>query len=219
MALQNIQLRKLLMMGFAPNRLRRAELKGDIRIERQKLAGINSSGPDFYGPFWADAKAHTFGEKDLTQATEQRIADNWRRRNLYPRLRDGFLLWWNERRRLTNATVRAGDVQKARFEILGLAATVRIDSILSVTDGAGTNRYVYPYFAPEPELDDQAARLGLWLLGRALPDVPHQEIRILDVIRGRTFSVDRTPLQGDEEAQFRRMYEGLIHERDGLRGD
>jgi hypothetical protein len=215
--LQNIQLRKLLMLGFAPARLRKAELRVDIRTERMKLAGLDTSGPDFYGAFWADAKAHVFGEGDLSEATDRRIVDNWRRKNLYPRLRDGFLTWWNARRRLTNAPVHVGQIPKARFAVSGLAATVKVDNILSVTDGEGTCRYVYPYFAPEPELDEAGARMGLWLLGQALPEIPIDQMRILDVIRGRTFSVGRTPLLGNEELDFLRMYELLIRERDVLR--
>nr|WKV18875.1 hypothetical protein [Methylobacterium radiotolerans JCM 2831] len=41
--------------------------------------------------------------------------------------------------------------------------------------------------------------------------------RLLDVLRGRAFSITQAPLQGDEEQQFLRMYAGLIQERDGLR--
>ena len=216
LTIQNIQLRKLLKIGFAEQNRRRSELKKDIREERARLTGEPNEGGDFYVPFWADAKAHVFGALDLHQAVTDRIADNWRRKNLYPRLRDGFFLWWGDRRRWTNEPFQLGRPLKARFAVPGLAATVKIDSMLSIQDGTGAHHYIYPYFAPEPELRDDAARVGLWLLGQALPQVPHREIRILDIIRGRPFSVDQTPLLGDEEQRFQRMYEGLINERDTL---
>ncbi len=144
---------------------------------------------------------------------DARIAGNERRRNLYPRLRDGFLLWWNDRRRWTNEPFHPGPSLRAHFPFPGLAATVKVDSILSVRDGLGAEHAVYPYFSPEPVLTEEAARLGLWLLTRALPSVLPGEIRILDVIRGRTFSLDRYPLQGSEEEIFRRRYAQLLDDR------
>lgn len=76
--------------------------------------------------------------------------------------------------------------------------------------------YVYPYFSPEPILSEEAARLGLWLLIEALDTVPREEIRILDVIRGETFSIDRHPLRGTEEQDFVRRYGALLAEREAL---
>jgi len=108
---------------------------------------------------------------------------------------------------------------KAQFPFPRLDATVKIDSILSVRDGLDAEHVVYPYFAPEPVLSPQAARLGLWLLTTAFPTVPPQEIRILDVIRGQTFSLDRSPLLGDEEREFRRRFAAALQERETLRED
>ena len=61
------------------------------------------------------------------------------------------------------------------------------------------------------------ARWALWLLTTALPDIPAKEFRILDVIRGRTFSLDHLPLHGNEEDRFRRRYVEVLHLRDTLR--
>lgn len=219
MPLQDISLRKLLKIMFLPARPQRAELRKDIRDERARAAASpdEEGGGDFYAPFWADAKAHAFGEGDLRELVAQRIASNERRARLYPLLRDGFLLWWNERRRWTNQPFQPGRVLRVRYGVIALPAVVKIDSILSVRDGDGVEHYVYPYFAPEPPLDDEAARFALWLLGRALPDVPHGELRILDVIRGRTFSIDRNPLEGTEEERFVQRYAALLAQRDRLR--
>ena len=213
MAVDRIHLRKLLRIMFLAEGPRRSALRTDIREEAHRDAGLSSGGGDFYVPFWADARAHVFGSRDLHDSVEERIAANWRRTNLYPRLRDGFLLWWNERRRWTNEPFHPGISIKAHFPFPGLNVTVKVDSILSVRDGSAVEHFVYPYFAPLPVLEDEAARLGLWLLGRALPSVDRNELRILDVIRGRTFSLDRHPLHGDEEAVFRRRYTALLAER------
>jgi hypothetical protein len=216
--LESISLRKLLKIGFArPNR-RQGALREIIRQDRARAAGPVDEGGDFYGPFWADAKAHVFGTRDLHEATTGRVADNRNRRRLYPLLRDGFLGWWNPYRRGTNEPFRLGPVQRTRFEVLSLASTVKVDNILSIEDGLGGLHYVYPYFAEAPALGNEAAQLGLWLLGRALPDLPADRLRVLDVFRGQAFSIADTPLQGDEEERFQRMYAALIQERNTLRG-
>lgn len=182
-----------------------------------RAAGVAEPGDDFYGAFWADAREHVFGGQDLHEATNGRMADSRNRRRLYPLLRDGFLGWWNAYRRRTNEPFQLGPPLRTRFEFLDLAAMVKVDSILSITDGLGGHHYVYPYFAEAPELSEDAARLGLWLLSRALPDVPADRFRLLDVFRARAFSIGQNPLQGDEEQRFSRLYAGLIQERNGLR--
>lgn len=217
MALDQIHLRKLLKILFLDAAKQQSELRMDIREQLARDAGDGGSGGDFYAPFWADAKTHVFGTGDLHQLADARIAANGTRANLYPQLRHGFLLWWDQRRRWTNEPFRPGRALKTYFSFPGLDATVKIDSILSVRDGLDAERAVYPYFAPNPELSEAAARLGLWLLTRALPTVPAEEFRILDVIRGRTFALDRTPLRGDEEVEFRRRYSQLLARRDTLR--
>lgn len=219
MSLQIIHLRKLLKILFLEAGPRRSALRGDIREEITKAAGGSNSGGDFYAPFWFDAKAHVFEAVDLSDCVDQRIAANAGRANLYPLLRDGFLLWWNERRRWTNEPFQPGQSLKVQFPFPDLDATVKIDSMLSVRDAEGVEHFVYPYFAPSPALSDEAARLGLWLLSSALDTVPADEIRILDVIRGRTFSLDRNPLRGDEESNFRRRYDAALREREQLRSE
>ncbi|MCR9268305.1 MAG: hypothetical protein NXI03_12115, partial [Alphaproteobacteria bacterium] len=167
--------------------------------------------------FWADARKHVFGSDDLTVMVEERIDANPRRASLYPQLRDGFLTWWNERRRWTNEPFYPGQRLKTSFVFPGIEAEVKVHNILCVRDNTGAERAIYPYFSLEPRLTERASRFGLWLLINAFPNVPPDEFRILDVIRGRTFSLDRTPLHGTEEEHFRRRYIELLRQRDELR--
>jgi hypothetical protein len=217
MAIDRIHLRKLLMLMFLPDSRRRSEFRKDIRGDLAQEAGMEGAGGDFYVPFWADARAHVFGTTDLHASVQIRIDANHRRQALYPQLRDGFLVWWNERRRWTNEPFQLGRSIKSQYVFADPVATVKVDNILSVRDAQDVEHYIYPYFSPEPILSDEAARLGLWLLITALPDLPAEEIRILDVIRGRTYSVDRVPLIGDEEQSFRRRYQELLDEWEALR--
>ena len=219
MALENIHLRKLLKLMYLEPNKRRSALRTDIREDIRREAGEDGGGGDFYSPFWADAKAHVFGGPDLRESTAERIAANDRRSNLYPQFRDGFLSWWDERRRWTNLPFNPGRKLKARFQFPEFDAVVKIDNILTVVDGNGDEHVVYSYFAPEPALSADAARLGLWVLTQAFPAVPPSELRILDIIRGNTFSIDRTPLTGEEEIELRARYARLVVERDNLRAE
>lgn len=216
MSINRIHLRKLLKIMFLPDGPRRSALRADIREDRAREAGDEGGGGDFYAPFWADARDHAFGRDDLHTMVQTRIQANGRRSNLYPHLRDGFLRWWNERRRWTNVPFQPGRQLKAHLNFADLQSTVKIDSILSVRDAQGVEHYVYPYFAPEPVLSDEAARLGLWILIEALGDVPAAELRILDLIRGQTYSIDRYPLVGTEREDFVRRYRELLAEREAL---
>lgn len=219
MSLQSIHLRKLLRMMYSDERSRISLLRTDIREEIAKANGEISGGGDFFAPFWYDAKLHVLGRSDLSGAVGSRIDGNERRRNLYPQLRDGFLLWWNEKRRWTNEPFLAVEPPKGRVAFAQLGAVVKIDNILSVSDSLGVQHHVYPYFSEMPPLSDEAARLGLWALIKALPQIDPKEIRILDVIRGEPFSIDRIPLYGDEERTFFGKYSLLMNEWNRLWGE
>lgn len=212
MSLQSIHLRKLLRIMYSDDRARTSHLRADIRDEIARARGDMPGGGDFFGPFWYDAKLHVLGTVDLSEAIEGRIEGNERRRNLYPQLRAGFLLWWNERRRWTNGPFEAMEPPKGRLAFNQIDATVKIDNLLSVVDALGVQHHVYPYFSEKPILSEDAARLGLWALIKALPAIDPSEIRILDVIRGTPFSIDRIPLHGDEDKKFLAKYSALINE-------
>ena len=220
MAVTNIHLRKLLMIMHAPANVRIAKLRADIRDDLAREAGtLRSGGGDFYGPFWADAKGHAVGSVDLVEATRERIASNERRRNLYPLLRDGFLLWWDQRRRWTNEPFRPIESPRARFSFPNVNAIVKVDNILAVRDARNQDHMVYPYFAPIPALSEDAARHGLWLLTNALPRIPADELRMLDVIRGQTHAIGRPKMRGTEEQEFRVLYQNLILQEEHLRSE
>lgn len=220
MAVTSIHLRKLLMLFQAPQNLRVSKLREDIRNDISRASSEQGgSGGDFYVPFWSDAKRHAIGTEDLTEATRIRIASNSGRQNLYPRLTEGFLTWWNERRRWTNAPFQPVRSPHARYRFPRLNAVVKVDNILAVRDANNVEHFVYPYFSPTPLLSENAARHGLWLLTQALPQLPTSEVAILDLIRGQAFSVGRPELRGSEEAEFLELYARLISEQQTLRRD
>jgi hypothetical protein len=217
MSMRLVHLRKLIKVLYLEAGKQTSELRTDIRNELAREQGVQGDGGgDFHGPFWSDARDHVFNIRDLHSSVQIRVEANPRRARLYPLLRDGFLGWWNERRRWTNEPFRPAQSPHGRYEFPRLGI-VKVENILAVRDAANAEHFVYPYFAELPILGDQAARLGLWLIGETLPHVPLEEIRILDVLRGRTFSVDRTPCDGREEAIFLERYYALLARWDDLR--
>lgn len=218
MSLHNIPLRKLLKIMFLAVSPRRSAIREDIRTDRARSLAVpgDSSGGDFYGPFWADAKAHVFGQGNLYGMVDRRIAKKKQRKKLYIQLRNGFINWLNSQQNWKEP-LETGKPLKIKYEFPELTSLVRVDSVLSVKDAKGDEYYIYPYFAPEPKLTEEAAKLGLWLLQQALPqNIKHDQIHILDVIRGRSFSINDNELSGEEERSFRKRYESLLKERDEL---
>ena len=176
MSIRKIHLRKLLKAFNEPENKKITLLRNDIRSEIKKLEGKSSGGGDFHVPFWSDAKGHASGEIDLSIATFNRIAKDAKKGRLYPELRDGFLEWWHNKRRTRNEPITAFPYTvKRRFEIPDLDAIVKVENLLSILignpeSGPQGKRIIYPYFSEDPILDEQTARLGLWLLSVALPE-------------------------------------------------
>jgi hypothetical protein len=221
MSLRLIHLRKLLKILYSEPNKRISAIRSDIRTDLAKEAGVQAAGGDFYGPFWSDVKDHVFGRSDLHVSTQSRIANNSARANLYPQLRDGFLSWWDDRRRWTNEPFRPSKSLKGSYRFENLDATVKVDNILSVQDGRNEDHFIYPYFSPDPMINDESARLGLWLITQAIPNVERADIRIIDVIRGQTFAImpGRNLLKGDEEDLFFLKYKAAIEQWDDLRNE
>jgi hypothetical protein len=222
MSIINVQLRKILQLFYANERLRRKLLLDDIRSDaRKEGGGKRSTGGDFHGPFWADAKAHVTGAVDLVRQTEIRIAANPRRARLYRLLRDASLNLFEERLRWTNnpPVIRIENLN-GQFEIAEIAATVRVQNVWFARVGGGLgelNYLIYPYFSEEPSLPDEGARLGLWAMSAALSEQPLDFARIVDLLRQALFSPTTRPLAGDERDIFLRRYQDLILERERLK--
>lgn len=221
MSLERIHLRKLLTLIYLPKAQRISALRSDIRDSIKKDNGFKSNGGDFHVPFWTDAKMHAAGNGDLTLLTQERIDANKRSRwRLYPPLAKGFLTWWNEKRRWINEPFQILEQSvKAQFVVEPLGCVVKVENLLSVQIGDSSHRLVYPYFSEEPELSEEAVRIGLWLMAKALHYFEVTSFRILDVLRSESFGTLDYPLHGDEEALFLREYKLLLDDWQTLRKD
>lgn len=216
MSLERIHLRKILALMYLDDRSRRAALRKDISEDRRG-ASRDSGGGDFHTAFWADAKLHARGEGDLTALTEVRVAANNRKRRLYPLLNEGFLRYWNERRRWINEPFHVLNRSvRARYLVAQLGCTIKVENIFSVQMTDDSLRLIYPYFAEHPELQEEAARIGHWVMGQALPNYDPRGFRILDVLRARSFRAEEHPPRGNEEAIFLLRYRQLLSERQKL---
>lgn len=213
MGLDRIHLRKLLKLFTMKDSLRSTAIRADARETMKRQDEGPGAGGDFHVPFWCDAKAHAAGKADLREATDLQIEKNWRRKKLYPRLRDGFLDWWNEKRRWVNeAMTELPQTIKSSFGFVEIDGVVKVENLLCLRVGDDKFRYVYPYFSDRPALTPGSARQGLWLMSTALPKHNIEDMRILDVLRGEAYSVDKFPLTGTEEEMFKLLYRNILRE-------
>jgi hypothetical protein len=218
MSVLDLPLRKALQLFYASPKLRRKILKEDIRLDLQKESGGNrSQGGDFYQPFWTDVKLHMSGAGDISDLTAKRINSNKGYARLYPALRDGILDLINEKLRWSNERLEILP-QSAHgvlnFEDLG--GVIRIKNAFYARVRGEYTRVVYPYFSEEPTLPEEGGRLGLWAMQTALKSFDPNDMRLIDPLRKKFFSPRLTPLQGDEELVFRKLYGSLINDREQL---
>lgn len=217
-SIRKIHLNKLLKAFELPENKLISLLREDIRREISKENGVASGGGDFHSPFWSDAKHFASFGVDLRLSTANRVAANHRRKRLYPPLCEGFLNWWDNKRRWRNVPLKAYETSvKGRYEFDELDAVVKVENLLGLTIGEQESRLIYPYLPEEPSLTDRNGQLGLWLLSSALPEHNSHDMRILDVMRSDACSITNTPLRGDEEEIFTYKYKQIIEKWDNLK--
>lgn len=215
-----MHLRKLLQIFYAPSIQRRSLLRADIRQELAKNDGKSGDGGDFHTAFWSGAKRHAIGTVDLRAQIEEYIQRSPQRKRLYPLLGEGFLVWWDEKRRWRNEPfVAMPRSLHGRFVHSDSGAIIKVENLLSLRIGDRSNRLIYPYFAEEPPLSGEAVRIGLWLMSHALPDQRIEDMRVLDVLRSASYGTLDVPLQGDEEEVFLRHYQSALAEWIKLRAE
>lgn len=198
---------------YLPEKILVSELRADIRNERRKLLGEDTGGGHFYTPFWSDVKLHVLGEADLSQLTKARIEKSRNKKYLYPRLETGFLKLWN---RGGNQQVAIIDKSpKGKYETSNDNLIIKVENIMAISLN-GKERLGYPYWFPEPALSEEAARVGLWVMGKALKEQNEQNMRIFDIMRSEFYSLQLNPLQGNEEQTLISNFERITKLREKL---
>lgn len=211
MSLRRIHLRKLLALMFATDAKVTSVLRADIRDEIKKLYGIGSTGGDFHSPFWSDVRSHVDGSKDLRTSVAERIAANPRRDRLYKSMQSGFLDWWDNKRRWTNEPSSSHFLAvKGEIDFKDLGCVVKTENMLAMFIGDARNRIIYPYFAEEPSMSHESARLGLWALAESIDGFPSNELRILDVLCGQSYAISDITFTGNERNEFLTKYTMLL---------
>ncbi|MBK68057.1 MAG: hypothetical protein CMP22_08015 [Rickettsiales bacterium] len=213
MAVDTMNINKLVRWFYFSDKTLRAELLKDIRQDRLKESGEKSSGGDFYTPFWADTRKHILGEADLVELTAERIKKNARRKDIYTKLQQGVIEIWHRGHNLDVRLLDRSIKGKCKFDNIGL--TVKANNILALLL-EGEERIVYPYWFPEPKLSDEGARICLYLLSKTLKDHDINNIRVFDVIRAEYYSLGLVPLQGDEIDLIEANYKRIISMRDKI---
>jgi hypothetical protein len=214
MSIDKINLRKLLQLMYADNRLQRTLLLADIRADRFKEnGGDKSNGGDFYAPFWSDVKDHAAGKLDLKEQTKTRVEMNKGRERLYPVLTECFLSMWNEKMRWHNKEFEfVPESIKAQLNLKKPKAVIKIENTASVKIWDETHRVIYPYFSEAPALPNEGVRIGFWILKEALPNYSENDFRIVDMQRRAYFRPNEIGMKGDEEKLLIEKYSALIKE-------
>jgi hypothetical protein len=215
-SIEKIHLWRLLKLLYLPAKELRAELLKDIGEERRR-GSSRSNGGDFYGPFWSDAKKHIAGAVDLAAETNSRVAANEKRARLYPILKDNFMHWWHQKRRMRNEEVAILQKEvRGRLKIEELNCIIKVENTLAVKVGDQYERVIYPYFSEEPVLSPEACRIAFWILIQTLPDFELSEFRLLDVLRATSYSIADYQLAGNERALLLARYKNILLERKRL---
>lgn len=220
MSIKKIHLWKVLKLLYAPESLKIKDLRSDIRNDIKKETGNNADGGDFYLPFWADARSHALRKSDLREQTVIRISNNTGRERLYLELTEGFLSWWTEKSRWRNEPFEPiPESVKGHFDISKIGVTIKVENLLALHISGETHRIIYPYFSEDPRLSEEGSRIGIWLIKEALSFYKYktEDMYILDILRGISFSIADHPLHGDEEDLFTEKYARIIDQWNHLR--
>lgn len=220
MSLKKVHLRKVLALMFATDAKTTSVLRADIRDEIRRATGIEAGGGDFHAPFWYDVRNHIDGSKDLGLSVAERVTANPRRTRLYKAMHEGFLDWWDNKRRWTNEPSSSHFLAvKGQIDFPEIDCTVKVENLLAMFIGNARNRIIYPYFAEDPLLQREGARLGLWALTESIKRYPTDELRILDVIRGQSYAISDIIFTGNERHEFLQKYSALLERWNSLRDD
>lgn len=213
MSINTIHLNKLLRFLYLPEKDLVSRLRGDIRDQIKRESGITSDGGHFYLPFWSDVKSHVLGREDLKISTAARIKSHPSKKDLYQQLEKGFLTLWE---RGGNQKIEIlGKNPKGIYEVKKYGLKIKVENIMAITIN-GSERLGYPYWFPNPALSNEGARIGLWAMSQALADENSKNFRIFDIIRSDFFSLENSPLRGDEEAIMLANFERISKLRDKL---
>jgi hypothetical protein len=94
-SLEKINLNTAVRLIFSPANRQTSDLRADIRRENAKSEGLEG-GPDFYVPFWGDAKLHAVGSADLHECVADRISACVKVRRGFSRSILNALLSWKD---------------------------------------------------------------------------------------------------------------------------
>jgi len=207
MSVHSINLNTLIQYFALPDNRMRAKVRAAARAY---MSVSEREQRHFHIPFWRDAKQHLANIADLQEATRLRVREHAGRARLYPAMAKGFLDWWGEKRRWTNQGIKVVNTPvKGIFSLQGFDAHVKVYNVLSFQVGDNPIKSLYPYFSEKPPLNEDLARIALWVMYQAIPDAHEEQLRILDIHRSKSYSLKRHPLKGDEEKLFYERYQAV----------
>lgn len=213
---KSMHLHKILRLMSCDGKLYRRKLIEDVNQDIKREINGGSSGGEFYTPFWALAKRFVISGGDMRRETAVLIDKHSGRRNIYPKLEKGFSGWWAEKRRWRNEPFSEIRFEPIYYSMCGW--NIKIVNVLALSGSDASQRLIYPYWYNEPAVDVSIARLGLAVIDQSVNNFKTEELRLLDIIRGRSFSVDDVRLSGGETSEFEQRLKHIVEDWNMLRG-
>lgn len=216
MSLHRAQLSKILKIAYADEAYARSIINNDVSafIRKENMPNdTQEGGGDFHSPIWAAFKNSVFMQDPLAfeQKVSEQIIMNHRRSRLYPILAKGLKAWGMEKRRLMNESILRIPSPRGKVLLQGFDdVEFKVNNFLSLEIMGKGKRLIYPYFSEKPILTNEAARVGLWQLQKSFPGYDQDVFRILDVIRGESFSIAEVPFKGDEQHLFEGHVQNIL---------
>jgi hypothetical protein len=216
MPMERLPMNRCLAMIEFPlaRRLKVIEREARRAYIKEKLAETEG-GRNFYTPFWSDAKRSLIDDQfDLKAATAERIAANRGRRNLYPRMLNGFLRGWTH---LCDEKGISGPLKALKIPSVKICGendndTIRIDNFISIIDEKDRIHIIYPYLSKDVALGARCARIAIGIMIQEFEKVDAFSISVFDVIRGNLIANDEVMIDGSERDYLVERYGGMMRE-------
>ena len=74
-------------------------------------------------------------------------------------------------------------------------------------------------FFAKVRVSAESTRVGLWILGEALPRYAQEDLRFLDLFRSVSFGVGDQPFEGNERAKLLKNYSSILDEWNKLKDE
>ncbi|WP_420549900.1 hypothetical protein [Curvivirga sp.] len=198
------------------------DIKKDIELEFKHADALQGLCEyplpiPYYRAFWSRAKRHVYGYKDLNKALNEffkEFPSSYKKREPYNRAANQFLKWYDEKRRWRNEDFTE-DKSKYTFTSfhLGQENPIKLknEDFLAIKLNNEQKKIIYSCFSPRTMISSEGARIALWIMQEAFPNVPANSFRFFDVLHARSYGLIDYQLIGNEKQLLSSRYKLILN--------